>query len=161
VLAKGWKEYVADPFMQSMKWLAEGVGKVVDFFIEQYNLVSSFWGGAAKKRDKGGMLDTFLADMARGSEATVSLWKKHWNKTQKTTEEAMDAARKAASRGDDAAQKKPPVQNFDFRGSRFDITQNFAEGFDPDRIAVAFSQDLAGLADTRVQSGFAPVFAVR
>lgn len=153
VLADGWREYVVDPFMQSMKWLAEGVGKVVDFFIDQYNLVSSFWGGQAKSKGKGFDLGWL--------EAPVDMWTKHWNKTQKDTDAAVEAAKKAGDRGDEARDKKPPAQNFDFRGSRFDITQNFAEGFDPDRIAVAFSQDLASLADTRVQSGFAPVFAVR
>lgn len=47
---------------------------------------------------------------------------------------------------------------FDFRGSRFDITQNFAEGFDADRIAVTFGNDLARLGEIKSQSGFAPLF---
>jgi hypothetical protein len=34
-----------------------------------------------------------------------------------------------------------------FYNSRFDITQQFAPGFDPDRIAAAFTSDLALLAD--------------
>jgi hypothetical protein len=54
--------------------------------------------------------------------------------------------------------EKPP--NYDFRGSRFDITQKFAEGFDPDRIAVAFTNDLAALGERRLQSGFSPLFTV-
>ena len=41
---------------------------------------------------------------------------------------------------------------YDFRGSRFDITQKFAEGFDPDRIAVAFMNSLQGVADHKVSS---------
>lgn len=49
----------------------------------------------------------------------------------------------------------------DFRGSRFDITQKFAEGFDPDRIAVAFAQDVGNLGERRLQSGLAPAFTVR
>ena len=52
-------------------------------------------------------------------------------------------------------------RTFDFRGSRFDIMQSFAEGFDPDRIAVAFSNDLAGLGERRLQSGLAPAFSAR
>lgn len=48
----------------------------------------------------------------------------------------------------------------DFRNSRFDITQRFAEGYDPDRIALAFSHDLERTADQRLQSGLEPVFGV-
>lgn len=69
------------------------------------------------------------------------------------------AMAKAKSMATPDARSAPP--NFDFRGSKFDIKQNFAEGFDPDRIAVAFANDLAGLADRRVQSGLAPLFSAR
>ena len=44
--------------------------------------------------------------------------------------------------------------NNDFRFSKFDIMQNFAEGFDPDRIAVAFSHDLGQTAEYATQSQF-------
>ena len=49
----------------------------------------------------------------------------------------------------------------DFRGSRFDIKQNFATGFDPDLIAVAFTGDLVNLGERRIQSGQAPIFGGR
>jgi phage-related protein len=49
----------------------------------------------------------------------------------------------------------------DFRYSRFEITQKFAEGFDPDRIAVAFAQDIGRIGEQRLQSGFEPTYAVR
>ena len=51
--------------------------------------------------------------------------------------------------------------HMDFRGSRFDIKQQYAEGFDPDRIAVAFANDLATLGERRLQSGFSTLFGVR
>ena len=51
--------------------------------------------------------------------------------------------------------------NYDFRGSRFDIQQKFAEGFDPDRIAVAFANDLASLGEKRLTSGLTPAFSIR
>jgi hypothetical protein len=47
---------------------------------------------------------------------------------------------------------KKATRHYDFRGSRFEIKQAFAEGFDPDRIAVAFANDLATLGETRIQS---------
>jgi hypothetical protein len=50
---------------------------------------------------------------------------------------------------------------FDFRHSKFDITQQFAEGFDPDRIASAFATDLGRLGEMRAQSNMSPVFALR
>lgn len=49
--------------------------------------------------------------------------------------------------------------NNDFRFSRFDITQRFAEGFDPDRIATFFQRDIANAANQRTESGFAPAFS--
>lgn len=49
----------------------------------------------------------------------------------------------------------------DFRGSKFDIKQDFAEGFDPDRIAVVFGRDVAKLGERRLQSNLVPLFSVR
>lgn len=53
-----------------------------------------------------------------------------------------------------------PHATQDFRYSRFDITQRFAEGFDPDRVASAFASDLEAMASQRLSSGFAPAFAL-
>jgi hypothetical protein len=47
----------------------------------------------------------------------------------------------------------------DFRYSRFDINQAFAEGFDPDRIAVAFATDLARVGEMKMQSQMTPPYA--
>ncbi len=74
---------------------------------------------------------------------------------------AQEAERRAAA----AARRETPGErapnHYDFRNSRFDITQKFEEGFDPDRIALAFSNDLANLGEKRLQSGFSPLFSVR
>ena len=88
-------------------------------------------------------------------------------RTQKKYEQIqfdrIDAASRATDKGRLATAPgvRPPQPIMDFRGSKFDIKQQFAEGFDPDRIAVAFSNDLATLGERRVQSGLAPLFAVR
>lgn len=50
--------------------------------------------------------------------------------------------------------------NMDFRGSHFTIDQQFAEGYEPDRILTAFTHDLAGLGERGGQSPFAPNAAV-
>jgi len=49
----------------------------------------------------------------------------------------------------------------DFRNSRFNIEQKFAEGYDPDRVAVAFSKDIGRIGEQRLQSAYEPMFAVR
>lgn len=75
-----------------------------------------------------------------------------------------------ATKGDRAASAvKPDIPGArgggkthnDFRYSRFDITQKFAEGFDPDRIAIAFASDLSALADQKLTSGLAPIHGSR
>jgi hypothetical protein len=54
----------------------------------------------------------------------------------------------------------PPTNNYDFRGSRFDIKQDFAD-IDPDRVAVAFATDLARVGERRLASAFVPLGAIR
>lgn len=46
----------------------------------------------------------------------------------------------------------------DARYSRFEINQKFEEGFDPDRIALAFVRDVGRLGQERLQSGLEPTF---
>lgn len=71
---------------------------------------------------------------------------------------ALDLARGAGSAFTDTAGKKAKTPGgrsspyYDFRGSRFDITQKFAEGFDPDRIAVSFMNALEATADQATAS---------
>ena len=59
------------------------------------------------------------------------------------------------------ARTRQPVNHThqDFRYSRFDITQKFADGFDPDRIAAVFARDLEAMAEQRLDSGISPGFA--
>lgn len=42
----------------------------------------------------------------------------------------------------------------DFRYSRFEITQKYAEGYDPDRILAAFTNDLQRVGESKLQSGY-------
>lgn len=62
---------------------------------------------------------------------------------------------------DENARTRQPVNHNhqDFRYSRFDITQKFAEGFDPDRIAAVFASDLEAMAEQRLDSGIVPAFS--
>lgn len=56
---------------------------------------------------------------------------------------------------------KAPGTNMDFRGSKFEITNNFPPGIDGGRVAVAFSDELAALGERRLDSGVRPLFSFR
>lgn len=71
--------------------------------------------------------------------------------TPEQTKEYLGVVKEAAMK------KTQHVTNFN--NNKFDIKQAFAEGFDPDRIAVAFANDLATLGERRQQaaSGLVPL----
>lgn len=60
-----------------------------------------------------------------------------------------------------APPQQRPHTTQDFRYSRFDITQKFAEGFDPDRVASAMASDLSSMAEQQLESGFSPAFSTQ
>ena len=51
--------------------------------------------------------------------------------------------------------KGPPKAEVYIENARFDIKQNFAEGYDPDRIAIAFVDQIGAATAFRGSSGFA------
>jgi hypothetical protein len=81
---------------------------------------------------------------------------------QTSAREMREAAARssAASTAPPPGRQPHPTTHNDFRGSRFDITQRFAEGFDPDRIAVAFVNDLERTANRRLTGGLEPLYGV-
>lgn len=74
---------------------------------------------------------------------------------------AIAGMSKVPKSGADNERDKQPTPHVgqDFRYSRFDITQRFAEGFDPDRVASAFADELQALSENRLESGFQPAFS--
>jgi hypothetical protein len=103
-------------------------------------------------------------------EGLPSVMKRAWDYTgQLTREKSEQRAIAKLARMEEDRQKKirdstkerEQAPYNDFRNSRFDIQQRFSEGFDPDRIALAFSSDLAALGERKLQSGFSPMYAVR
>jgi hypothetical protein len=74
---------------------------------------------------------------------------------------AMEHKEDAEAKKDPMAARPAANTVQDFRGSKFDITQKFAEGFDPDRVAVALSSDLGRIGEQKLQSGFEPTFGIR
>ena len=49
----------------------------------------------------------------------------------------------------------------DFRYSKFTIDQKFAEGMDPDRVAVVLAEDIKRVGERKLQSAFDPVGSYR
>lgn len=92
----------------------------------------------------------------------------HNTAVRTASEAAADAATRATQAAAQAAARAPAAPaargghhtHNDFRFSRFDITQKFAEGFDPDRLAVAFVNDIQQMANAPLRSGFDPLFSV-
>lgn len=84
-----------------------------------------------------------------------------WGMVQKGAAAIDDLAQKMAPKKDGGHPGKTAKTVQDFRGSHFSITQQFAEGFDPDRIAAVFGQDVARLGEIRRQSSLAPLYSVR
>lgn len=145
-----------DTIANAHVWL--GV-KIYNLMVELVNKVTGLVGGP--------QLERRALPQVRETEGAMSRYLRIWNELNR---EAEAAARLAAQRRKEAEVPRPggrpPAERErqpynDFRGSRFDIKQSFAEGFDPDRIAVAFTNDLATLGERRVQSAFAPVGVVR
>ena len=89
------------------------------------------------------------------SERTQELWEMATTPANIPDPEAMPTSRTGR-----VAPAARTTNINDFRFSKFDIRQEFAEGFDPDRIAVAFASDLAKLGEMRMQSSYAPLYAV-
>ena len=79
---------------------------------------------------------------------------------------AMTVASGAAAKAATAAAAAPPEHRGgggravqDFRYSRFEIQQKFAEGYDPDRIAVAFAKDVGRIGEMKLQSAHEPLYS--
>lgn len=106
---------------------------------------------------KAGYLQAMLHPVDALADAAIQAAKLHRDEMKK--QEAERTARTATELATPEGRRKAP--SFDFRNSRFDITQKFEEGFDPDRIALAFSNDLASLGEKKMMSGFSPLYSIR
>lgn len=137
------------------KQMFEGAYKFVNYVADLLNSipgVKKLFGGFKGFRQ---YIDPFSYLMAIGAEE-----REKWRAKEALDVTRSDRPRPSFMRESDTptaptAPSARPIQNFDFRNSSFDIKQEFAEGFDPDRIAVAFSQDLGRVGEMKLQSGYA------
>jgi len=165
-----WTNCIVDPVQRALTWVGkafEGWGKVMKAVI--YSLPGI--GTAAQLLDAGKKVEV-KTDQGWGALGPAKeMFVKHWMKTdaedrrvalsmraQRWGAEAADKIN--AATGPEAKDKRPPNTEMNFPNARFDITQNFAEGFDPDRIAVAFADDIAAMGEHKTMSGFTHPFAV-
>jgi hypothetical protein len=140
--------------VDALKWLIDGIAKVLRWIGRHAdgaanNLLGPRMNeGAGQSADLMGRLDGMMAALTRNTQATEQ------------QVQAQTNANRANRRATPAARGGNNTHN-DFRNSRFQITQKFAEGFDPDRVAIAFARDLEAAADQRLQSGLEPAFGIR
>lgn len=130
------------------------LGVVIDVITEVISALGRFISSLTEEAVKtgGGGSETSTAATAAAAAAAAERATRQRNRTDRAT--AAAARPTPAGRGGGRT-----VQ--DFRHSRFDIKQQFDERFDPDRVAVAFANDLGRLGEQRLQSGFEPAFSIR
>lgn len=135
--------------------LWDGIGKIADIllwifdkWLEGLNLILRLVFTIA-----GVIKDVFTSPVWAASHLQ-RLWASNWENSDITTSLLPDKRSRQTDKG------KNTNYN-DFRGSTFNVTQQFAEGFDPGRVAVAFTERIAEMGERRLQSGFAPLYSVR
>ena len=138
---------------------------VIDVFIVAISMVIHGLGDLLKWI--GNLLGEVVRDAELNSQAPARglVMNRELDDAMRESAEATTAAAAAQRRHNNAAAHTPAHRggnntHNDFRNSRFDINQRFAEGFEPDRMALAFSHDLERLANQRLQSGLEPVFGI-
>ena len=102
-----------------------------------------------------------VQQIAKGWQAALATGKEFTVAERERFESFKQRAQKA---GVDVGLSLPdarPTIVQDFRGARIEVKQEFRQGFDPGRIAVAFANDLASLGERRLQSGRSQLFGPR
>lgn len=147
VLLYMWQE-VRGTVLPAVRWLGEALTSlfgVISRFLR--SMGQALEAANAGQRGIGAVDDPITRALERLTSATTD----------------GTAAQQQANR---TTARTPPAQrggnrtHNDFRNSRFDITQRFAEGFDPDRVAVAFTEQLENAAAQRIDAGLNPLFTI-
>lgn len=163
---------IRDRFMKLLKSLWESISKIYEVLKPVIELVGKIVGGAIYVAAKAllAVMEYTLTVVA--AVAKVLAWiidkanqagllfgaasiffKKH--NTENEAKKAVDDATRGTGAG------KGATINQDFRNSKFEITNNFPEGIDGGRVAVAFGDELAALGERRLDSGLRPLYSYR
>ena len=97
-----------------------------------------------------------LATSAETTTAAIPAWLASLQR--RLTWGQFDIEEGGGARSGRAPANRPQVHQ-DFRYSRFDITQKFADGFSPERVAAAFVGDLESMASQQLASGYGLAFS--
>lgn len=169
--------FIMKVFMAPLKVMSSVflvVGKLLNKYIVPvfqflYEIISTFISDLMGwMSDLGWSFDTAISGLSGGIERFLDILPTATEKADEQTAmmggaDAIAEAVKAVE-GETFTYKTPgekPTTVNDFRGSTINVQQRFAEGFDADRVSVAFVDDLVKLGERRVQSGLATPFAVR
>ena len=137
-------------------WIKDAAGKVADvfrsIFDKLYEYLKPIIDFFSKQVETAKTMASIVTTLAKQSWMEIDL------ETQR--EQLMRKSESAAARMGAKVSPERGGVNFNFPNAKFDITQKFAEGFDPDRVAVAFSNDIASLGERKLQSGFSPIFGI-
>lgn len=144
--------------MEGFRYVIQAVRTIVSFFSQIFAHIAEAI-DAIRHGQYSYAKEVLKTPFLYNPSAQAILLKRTW-KAIGDEIDAQAAARAAARRNRKLTPDEVAKTVFDFRNSRFDITQNFAEGFDPDRIAVAFTEDLAQIGNRRVMSALAPQFGL-
>lgn len=145
-------EPVANFFSRLLDALADLLNSIGNWISKEFNVQRTAGSPAKQQAEAHGFLGAFSEQIRRDSLLGALGTK------------GFDLTKIAGGAATSAAAKTPKGRGGtvnDFRGSNFNITQKFEEGFDPARIATAFSEDLAKLADARLDSSLATAFSTR
>lgn len=127
-----------------VKWLTDMLNKLGDG-ISAANAANGLTSKGTAPNATGGIMDFF-----KNIGATVAA--KRAQAIAEATGVKATGAKTPKARGGASL-------NQDFRFSRFEIQQKFAEGFDPDRISIAFERDLGKAGEQKLSSGLEPLFS--
>jgi hypothetical protein len=113
-------------------------------------------GSGGRDADPRATATNLFGDFSDAFQASMPDWAQNLQNSLRANQQ--DTAFDGTLRPHAPDARRPSVHQ-DFRYSRFDITQKFADGFSPERVAAAFVGDLESMASQRLSSGFAPAFS--
>lgn len=141
--------------VEKIAWLVDKIGDAIGKILGGLEGAVSW---VASKIGLGG--DDGTVDNPGGSQA----WRtRSWNALfgRSSAQDVLAQQRKVAESlpTKDVVSQSGVYQ--DFRGSKFEVKQEFAEGFDADKVVVAMANRVASLGERRLTSGLAPLYGVR
>lgn len=158
----GWLVDKVFAVVEKIAWL---VGKILDVFS---TIVGSLEGAASWVARKLG----FGGDNGEVEQTDSEFYATHsarqarvFNQLYRQGEVAKIVAGQKGILDAQALAKQLSTSNVniqqDFRGSKFEVKQEFAEGFDAGKVVVAMADRMASLGERRLQSGFSPLYGTR